>query len=144
MYARGRICIEATAAGVQPIAVADPMGLGIANLGHDDLVQTATDARNLGFKGMVCSHPAWVNPVNEAYTPAESLVDYYTQVREVFAQALAAGTAAAPFAGRMIDVPVDEWAKDVLAMSAACAARDAEKQTALEKARAWQDTFGLA
>lgn len=144
VYARGRLCIEATAAGVQPIAVADPMGLGTENLSHDDLIQIATDARNLGFKGMVCSHPVWVNPVNDAYTPTESLVDYYTQVREVFAQALAAGTAAAPFAGRMIDVPVDEWAKDVLAMSAACAARDAEKQTALEKARVWQKTYGPA
>ncbi len=142
VYARGRLCIEATAAGVQPIAVADPMGLGIANVGHEALVQTATDARNLGFKGMVCSHPVWVSAINEAYTPTESLIDYYTQVREVFAQALAAGTAAAPFAGRMIDVPVDEWAKDVLAMSAACAARDAEKQAALEKARVWQATFG--
>ena len=143
VYARGRLCIEATAAGLQPIAVADPMGLGIANLSHEDLVQTATDTRNLGFKGMVCSHPAWVGAINEAYTPTEALVDYYTQVREVFAQALAAGTAAAPFAGRMIDVPVDEWAKDVLAMSAACASRDAEKQAALEKAHVWQDTFGL-
>ena len=141
VYARGRLCIEATAAGVQPIAVADPMGLGIANLGHGDLVKAATDARNLGFKGMVCSHPVWVSAINEAYTPTESLVDYYTQVREVFAQALAAGTAAAPFAGRMIDVPVDEWAKDVLAMSAACADRDAEKAAALEKARVWQGTF---
>ncbi len=121
VYVRGRLCIEATAAGVQPIAVADPTGLGTENLSHDGLVQIATDARNLGFKGMVCSHPAWINPVNEAYTPTESQVDYYTQVREVFAQALAAGTAAAPFAGRMIDVPVDEWAKDVLAMSGACA-----------------------
>ncbi len=140
VYARGRLCIEATAAGVQPIAVADPMGLSTENLSHDDLVQIATDARNLGFKGLVCPHLNWVNPVNDAYTPTESLVDYYTQVREVFAQALAAGTAAAPFAGRMIDVPVDEWAKDVLAMSAACAARDAEKQTAHEKARIWQET----
>ena len=143
VYARGRLCIEATAAGVQPIAVADPMGLGVENLGHEDLVQTATDIRNLGFKGMVCSHPVWVAPINQAYTPSESLVDYYTQVREVFAQALAAGTAAAPFAGRMIDVPVDEWAKDVLAMSAACAARDAEKSSALERARAWQETHGI-
>ena len=142
VYARGRLCIEATAAGVQPIAVADPMGQGTENLSHDDLVQIATDARNLGFKGMVCSHPVWINPVNEAYTPTESLVEYYTQVREVFAQALAAGTAAAPFAGRMIDVPVDEWAKDVLAMSAACAVRDAEKQTSLEKARTWLDAYG--
>ena len=139
VYARGRLCIEATAAGVQPIAVADPMGLGTENLSHDDLIKIATDVRNLGFKGMVCPHPAWVDPVNEAYTPTESLVDYYSQVREVFAQALAAGTAAAPFAGRMIDVPVDEWAKDVLAMSAACAAREAEKQTALAKAKVWSE-----
>lgn len=140
VYARGRLCIEATAAGVQPIAAVDPMGRGTENLSRQEMVKVAADARNLGFKGMVCSHPVWVNPVNEAYTPTESLVDYYTQVREVFAQALAAGTAAAPFAGRMIDVPVDEWAKDVLAMSAACAARDAEKHAALEKARIWQET----
>ena len=142
VYARGRLCIEATAAGVQPIAVADPMGLGVEKLSYQELIRTATDARNLGFKGMVCSHPVWVAPINEAYTPSESLVDYYSQVREVFAQALAAGTAAAPFAGRMIDVPVDEWAKDVLAMSAACAARDAEKQAALEKALIWQEPHG--
>ena len=141
VYARGRLCIEATAAGVRPVAVADPMGLGTQNLSHGDLVKIATDARNLGFKGMICGHPVWVNAVNEAYTPTESLVDYYTQVREVFAQALAAGTAAAPFAGRMIDVPVDEWAKDVLAMSAACAARDSAKQSALAKAKVWQESY---
>lgn len=134
VFARGRLCIEATAAGVQPIAVADPMGTQTGNLPHEDMAQIATDSRNLGFKGMVCGHPSWIVPVNEAYTPTESLVDYYTQVREVFAQALAAGTAAAPFAGRMIDVPVDEWAKDVLAMSAACAARDEEKRAALAAA----------
>ena len=134
VFARGRLCIEATAAGVQPIAVADPMGVQTGQLSHEEMVKIAADARNLGFKGMVCGHPGWIAPVNEAYTPAESLVDYYTQVREVFAQALAAGTAAAPFAGRMIDVPVDEWAKDVLAMSAACAARDEEKRTAFAAA----------
>jgi len=143
VYARGRLCIEAAAAGVQPVAIADPMGLGTENLSHDDLVKIATDARNLGFKGMVCSHPTWINPINDAYTPTQSQVDYYTQVREVFAHALAAGTAAAPFAGRMIDVPVDEWAKDVLAMSAACAARDTKKRAALEKARVWLESSGL-
>lgn len=139
VYARGRLCIEATAAGVQPIAVADPMGVQTGHLSHEDMVRIATDARNLGFKGMVCGHPSWLAPVNEAYTPAESLVDYYRQVREVFAQALAAGTAAAPFAGRMIDVPVDEWARDVLAMNAACAGRDAEKAAAMAAAQAGDD-----
>ena len=139
VFARGRLCIEATAAGVQPIAVADPMGVQTGHLSHEDMLNIATDTRNLGFKGMVCGHPTWIAPVNAAYTPAESLVEYYTQVREVFAQALAAGTAAAPFAGRMIDVPVDEWAKDVLAMNAACAARDAEKQAALAAAEVYFD-----
>ncbi len=139
VYARGRLCIEATAAGVQPVAVTDPMGLGTDNLSGDDLAQIATKARNLGFKGMFTGHPRWIEAINRAYTPTESLVDYYTQVREVFAQALAAGTAAAPFAGRMIDVPVDEWAKDVLAMSRACADRDAAKAAALTTARLWEN-----
>ena len=144
VYARGRLCIEATAAGVQPIAVADPMGVQSGHLSDEEMTKIATDSRNLGFKGMVCGHPSWIGAVNEAYTPTESLVDYYTQVREVFAQALAAGTAAAPFAGRMIDVPVDEWAKDVLAMSAACAARDAEKQAARQAADVWLDAQPIA
>ena len=139
VYARGRLCIEATAAGVQPVAVADPMGLGVDRLSHEEMVKIANDTRNLGFKGMVCGHPRWVEAINEAFTPTPALVEYYTQVREVFAQALAAGGAAVPFAGRMIDVPVDEWAKDVLAMSAACATRDAEKQAARRAAEVWSN-----
>ena len=103
-------------------------------LPEEELLQIATDSKNLGFKGMLCSDPSWIAPVNTAFTPTESQVDYYTQVRQVFANALAAGTAAAPFAGRMIDVPVDEWAKVVLEMAAACAARDLEKQEALARA----------
>ena len=81
---------------------------------------------------MMCPYSSWVEPVNAALTPAPELVDYYTQVREVFAQAVAAGTAAVPFAGRMIDVPVDEWAKDVLRRATACQARDDGKRRALE------------
>ena len=131
VYARGRLAIESTAAGVQAIGVAHPMGALPRLLPQDELLQIATDSKNLGFKGMLCPHPSWVAPVNMAFTPTESQVDYYTQVRQVFANALAAGTAAAPFAGRMIDVPVDEWAKVVLEMATACAARDLEKQEAL-------------
>ena len=131
VYARGRLAIESTAAVVQAIGVAHPMGAMPRLLPQDELLQIATDSKNLGFKGMVCPHTSWVAPVNMAFTPTESQVDYYTQVRQVFANALAAGTAAAPFAGRMIDVPVDEWAKVVLEMAAACAARDLEKQKAL-------------
>lgn len=133
VYARGRLAIEATAVGVQPVGVAHPMGALPRLLAAEELLTIATDSKNLGFKGMFCPHPSWVEPVNTAFTPTESQVDFYTQVRQVFANALAAGTAAAPFAGRMIDVPVDEWAKVVLEMATACRARDEEKQAALAR-----------
>ena len=131
VYARGRIAIEATALGVQPIGVAHPLGTRPRPMGFEEMQKVATDSMNLGFKGVICLHPSWIEPVNIALTPTESQVDYYTQVRNVFAQAIAAGTAAVPFAGRMIDVPVDEWAKVVLEMADACNHRDEQKQEAL-------------
>ena len=48
VYARGRLCIEATAAGVQPVAATDVMGLGTYNRSDDDLVQIATNAPQSG------------------------------------------------------------------------------------------------
>ena len=130
VFARGRLVVEATAAGVQPVGTVHPMGTRPQILASEEMTKIATDSKNLGFKGIICPHPSWVEPANTAFTPTESQVEFYTQVREVFAQAIAAGTAAVPFAGRMIDVPVDEWAKVVLEMAAACAARDEEKQAA--------------
>ena len=130
-FARGRMVIEATAAGVQPLGMAFPLGLLPSEPERDEVFRLATEGKNLGFKGVICPYASWVEPVNAALSPAPQLVEYNTQVREVFAQAVAAGTAAVPFAGRMIDVPVDEWAKDVLRRAAACQARDDEKRAAL-------------
>jgi citrate lyase subunit beta/citryl-CoA lyase len=131
VYARGRLVIEAIAANVQPLGVACPLGIQPRLLPAEVLQKIATDSRNLGFKGIICPHPSWVGPVHSAFTPTPAQVEYQTRVRHVFAEAVASGTAAVPLDGRMIDVPVDEWAKVVLAMAAACASRDAEKQAAL-------------
>jgi citrate lyase subunit beta/citryl-CoA lyase len=86
------------------------------------------------MKGVICPDPSWVASVNAAFTPAEELVAWNRRVREAFAAGVAAGTAAVPLDGRMIDVPVDEWAIVVLEMAEACARRDAEKQSARERA----------
>jgi citrate lyase subunit beta/citryl-CoA lyase len=88
------------------------------------------------MKGVICPHPGWVAPVNAAFTPTEELVTWNRRVREAFAAGVAAGTAAVPLDGRMIDVPVDEWAIVVLEMAQACAARDAEKRAAREQQQA--------
>jgi citrate lyase subunit beta/citryl-CoA lyase len=86
------------------------------------------------MKGVLCPHAAWVEAVNAAFTPTPELVEWNRRVREAFAAGVAAGTAAVPLDGRMIDVPVDEWAIVVLATAEACAKRDAEKQAARTKA----------
>ena len=132
VYVRGRMVIEGIAAGVQPLGMAHPLGSLSGAPSRDEILRLATVGKNLGTKGVICPDPIWIEPVNTAFTPTEGQVDYYTQVREVFAQAVAAGTAAVPFAGRMIDVPVDVWANAVLERAAQCKARDEEKRVALE------------
>ena len=133
-YARGRIVVEGTAAGVQPVGMAFSLGSMPTLASQDELLRLATMAKDLGFKGVICPHPSWVEPANTAFTPSPELVEHYTQVRQVFAEAVAAGTAAVPFKGRMIDVPVDEWAKVVLRQVELCQARDDEKRQGLASA----------
>ena len=134
VFARGRLIVEAIAAHVHPIGIAYPLSVEPLAASYDEVHTAATTGRNLGLKGVVCPHPEWVAPVNAAFTPTAELVAYNRRVREAFAAGVAAGTAAVPLDGRMIDVPVDEWAIVVIATAEACAARDAEKNAALSRA----------
>ena len=133
VYARGRLAFEATAAKVAPVGMAYPLSVERREAAEAEIHAMATKARNSGMKGVICHHPGWVAPVNAAFTPTEELVTWNRRVREAFAAGVAAGTAAVPLDGRMIDVPVDEWAIVVLATAEACAARDAEKWAAMER-----------
>jgi citrate lyase subunit beta / citryl-CoA lyase len=135
LYARGRLAVEATATKVAAIGMAYPMSVTQpADAPASEIHAMATKGRNLGMKGVLCPHATWVAPVNDAYTPTPELVEWNRRVRAAFAEGVAAGTAAVPLDGKMIDVPVDEWAIVVLAMSEACAARDAEKNAAPARA----------
>lgn len=129
-YARGRLVVEAIASGVAPIGMSYPLSVRPREEASDVIHAAATKAKNLGMKGIVCPHASWVEPVNRAFTPTAELVEWNRRVREAFAAGVAAGTAAVPLDGKMIDVPVDEWAIVVLAMAEACARRDAQKQAA--------------
>lgn len=130
VYARGRLAVEATAARVSAIGMAYPLSALPREMPEPEIHRLATKARNLGMKGVLCPYPSWVGPVNAAFTPTAELVAWNQRVREAFAAGVAAGTAAVPLDGKMIDVPVDEWAIVVLATAEACAARDAEKRSA--------------
>lgn len=130
-YARGRLVVEAIAANIAPIGFAFPLSVSLHDASPADVYRQATVAKNLGMKGVLCPHAGWVAPVNDAFTPNADLVAYSDRVRATFAAGIAAGTAAVPLDGRMIDIPVNEWATAVLAMADACAARDAEKLAAI-------------
>jgi len=130
-YARGRVVVEATAAKINPVGIAYPLSVHSKAASAEEIHAFAVKGKNLGMKGVLCPHPDWVAPVNAAFTPTPELVHYNKRVREAFAIGVAAGTAAVPLDGRMIDVPVDEWAIVVLATAEACAVRDAEKQKAV-------------
>ncbi|MGE5465702.1 MAG: aldolase/citrate lyase family protein [Methanocella sp.] len=135
IYARGRVVTEAIAAGVSPVGMSYPLSALPAERAAAEVHAAALVAKNTGMKGVVCPFASWVAPVNQAFTPTAELVEWNRRVRAAFAAGVAAGTAAVPLEGKMIDVPVDEWAIVVLAMADACAARDAEKSAAMAKAR---------
>jgi citrate lyase subunit beta/citryl-CoA lyase len=136
VYARGRLAVECTAAKVGAIGMTYPFSVFATETSAQEIETLAAKAKNLGMKGVLCPHASWVGPVNKAFTPSAELVAYNKRVREAFAAGVAAGTAAVPLDGRMIDVPVDEWAIVVLATAEACAKRDAEKRAALARAGA--------
>jgi citrate lyase subunit beta/citryl-CoA lyase len=135
VYARGRLAVESTAAKVNAIGIAYPLSARPREMAEHEIYALAAKARNLGMKGVICPYESWVAPVNAAFTPSAELVVWNKRVREAFAAGVAAGTAAVPLDGKMIDVPVDEWAIVVLATAEACAARDAEKRAALAHLR---------
>lgn len=135
VYARGRIIVEAIAAKVNPVGIAYPLSVYTDGVAAEDVHTLAVKGKNLGMKGVLCARPEWVEPANAAYTPTPELVTYNQRVREAFAAGVAAGTAAVPLDGRMIDVPVDEWAIVVLETAQACAKRDAEKAAAISASR---------
>ncbi len=134
VYARGRVVVEAIAAGVQPLGLPHPLGTLAPELPKEAILEEGVRSKNLGFKGAIFAKEAWITPLNASFSPTPGEVDYYTEVRRVFAEGVALGTAAVPFRGRMLDVPVDEWAKVVLARAARCMARDHQKLQALERA----------
>ncbi len=69
-------------------------------------------ARDLGFGAKLCIHPAQIAPVHEGFAPSAADIDWAGQV---LAAAEASGEAAVSHNGKMIDRPVIERAKRILA-----------------------------
>jgi len=74
--------------------------------------EDAVRARRIGFGGKLCIHPAQIGPVHEAFAPTADEVAWAQRVIEVFTASSGAATA---LDGGMVDRPVVERAKAILA-----------------------------
>ncbi|MDI3258158.1 MAG: CoA ester lyase [Sinobacteraceae bacterium] len=71
-------------------------------------------ARQLGFVGAFCVHPAQVAVLNQEFVPAPAEVEEARAVLTTYEAALREGRAAASYNGKMIDPPVVARAKEIL------------------------------
>ena len=111
LYARSSVVVDSAAAGLRgPIDqvwldVRDPTGLA----GDCAL------ARSLGFRGKACIHPDQVEIVNVAFSPSDRELDRARDVVAAFEQAEREGLGVIALDGEMIDLPVVERARLLIA-----------------------------
>ncbi|ASQ93426.1 CoA ester lyase [Streptomyces sp. 11-1-2] len=106
-HARSRLVLASAAAGICP-----PVD-GVTTAVRDTQALTAdtAHARRLGFSGKLCIHPTQIGPVADGFTPSESELRWAQAV-------LGAGEAVTTVDGHMVDKPVLERARNILACAA--------------------------
>lgn len=77
--------------------------------------KSAERARRFGFSGGTCVHPGLVTALNEAFTPPADEVAHARRLIQADAEAAAAGRGSFQVDGKMIDIPVIERARKLLA-----------------------------
>lgn len=75
-------------------------------------------ARDLGFVGAFCIHPAQVPVLNAGFSPSADELAHAQGVVDAFENAQREGRGAVEFAGKMVDLPVVLRARDLLRRAA--------------------------
>lgn len=109
LYARERVVVAASAAGVDAI---DTVYTEFED--EDGLREDTAFAIQLGFDGKLAIHPAQVPVVNEAFTPADEEIEWARRVVEASERARADGRGVFEVDGEMIDAPLISQAERIL------------------------------
>jgi citrate lyase beta subunit len=112
LYARSKVVLDSAAASIRgPV---DRVFLDVRD--GSGLESDARFARTLGFRGKACIHPDQVEIVNRVFTPSDEELSQARRVVEAYEQAVGEGEGVTALDGRMIDLPVVERARQVLAL----------------------------
>lgn len=113
LFARGQIALAAAA------VKADAIDAVFTDLNDEDgLRRDCRRARHLGFSGKMAIHPKQIGIINETFTPAPTEVDRARRIVEAFEAARVAGDAVTTLDGRMVELPIVERARRVIALAA--------------------------
>ena len=110
LYARMRLINAAKAAGIQAI---DSVYGDVADL--DGLRRWGENSRALGFEGMGCVHPSQIAVIHEAFSPSQAEIDKALKIVAAFEDAQQRGLGVVSLGSKMIDPPVVERARKLIA-----------------------------
>jgi len=117
-----RAVFAARRAGVMPLGFVG----SVADYADLDAFRVRIErARRLGFDGGFCVHPRQVAVMNEEFSPQPAELTRAQALVAAFEAQQARGRAAFAFEGRMVDLPVVEQARALLARAARIAQRAA-------------------
>jgi citrate lyase subunit beta/citryl-CoA lyase len=110
LYARNRVVNAAKAAGIQAI---DSVFGDVADM--DGLRHWGESSRAMGFEGMGCIHPGQIRVIHEAFAPSEKETEKALRIVAAFDEAQQKGLGVVSLGSKMIDPPVVERAKKLVA-----------------------------
>jgi citrate lyase subunit beta/citryl-CoA lyase len=113
LYARSQLVVTSRAAGVEPPI--DTVYLHIKD--REGMYKDARLAKQLGFQGKLIVHPDQIDIVNEVFAPTAQEIEDAKAIVHAFDEALSNGFAAIQMDGKMIDYPVAERAKRIMAQA---------------------------
>ena len=120
-----QMIFAARAAGLMPLGfIASVAGFG----DQDAFRRMVRRSRQFGFMGAGCIHPGQVPIVNEEYSPSPEEIAFSRRILSEDEKAKASGRASFAIDGKMIDVPVVERARRLLARAEAIQRREAARR----------------
>lgn len=111
LFARSKLVLDSAAAGIR----------GPFDLVHVDVHDAAglevecRLARSLGLRGKSCIHPSQLGIVNAVFAPSDAELERAQRIVAAYEQGVAQGRGAVALDGEMIDLPVVERARRLLA-----------------------------
>lgn len=111
LFARSKLVLDSAAAGIR-----GPFDLVHVDVRDDEGLEAECRlARSLGFRGKSCIHPSQIDIANAVFAAGDDDLERARRIVETYAKGVAEGRGAVALDGEMIDLPVVERARRLLA-----------------------------